>query len=473
MTDIEKATLLKIHTNTLRLLSEVGLVFHDGVSLEILSKSGVRVSDSRAYFTEQQVMQAIDTAGKSFTLRAGNPKYDACINTETLNITPGFGSAMISDLAGNIRASRLDDFIRLSDIVSVSDAFKINGGILAQPCELPGNLAAFAMIYALLKRSDKALLGIAADGKITRDIFGMLEIMFDDFGKTPRLLTMISSMSPLALDKNAAETLRVCAEYSQPVMIAPGPMAGGTGPISLAGNISVANAEILGVNVLAQTICPGLPVIYGFAATTSDMRNMSVSNASPGFLKQARYGAMLAKYYGMPCRSGGGMSDAGGLTAQAGIESALGLFESFSEKANLVMHACGSLHSFNTVNYEKFILDIETVDRLLYYFRELPTDEESLAFDAIQEVIASGSQFMASEHTLARCRIDPWQPMVSLHGRANGEPNEELYKAITAKMDAMLGSYRRPVIDPKTEAALDKYAAERGITEDIIIKVST
>jgi len=468
----EKETIRKIHGNSLRLLSEVGIKFHDDYSLETLRNGGVRVDGSRAYFTEAQVMHALEQTGKSFYLRARNPVYDVRMDTESLYVTPGFGSAMISDLMGAIRSSTLDDFIKISDIISVSDAFSINGGILAQPCELHGDIAAFVMIYALLKRSDKALFGISADEGITRDIFGMLQIMFPDIKSVPRILTMISTFSPLGIDKNAAGTLRVCCEHSQPLVIAPGPMAGGTGPISLAGNISLTNAEILGINVLVQMLSPGLPIVYGFAATTSDMRNMSVSNASPGFLVQARYGALLAKSYGLPCRSGGGMSDAGGLTAQAGVESAMGLFESFSEGANLVMHAVGSLHSFNTVCYEKLILDIETIDRLRYYFSPLPIDDDSLAFDAIREVVDSGSQFMMSEHTLERCRLDPWEPAVSLHGRARGEPNAELYEALNARMEKMLSSYRRPAPDKGVEAALDKYAADHGVAGEIIDKVS-
>ena len=472
ITDNESSALDRIHENTLRILSEIGILFHDDDSLEALSRSGVRVDGGRAYFTEDRVMSAVAMASKSFALHARNPHYNVEMNTEALHVTPAFGSAMIADVTGHTRPSTLDDFIRLSDIVSVADAFDINGGILAQPCDLPGSLSAFAMIYTLLKRSQKALLGISADEATTRDIFGMLEIVFDDFPRLPRVLTMISPMSPLAIDKNAARTLRACAQYSQPVIIAPGPMAGGTGPISLAGNISVANAEILGITVLAQTLCPGLPVVYGFAATTSDMRNMSVCNASPGFMKQAKYGAKLAKRYGFPCRSGGGMSDAGGLTAQAGVESALGLFESFSEGANLVMHACGSLHSFNTVCYEKFILDIETVDRLRYYYADLPADDDALAFDALHEVVQSGGQFMMAEHTLERCRVDPWQPQVSLHGKSRGEPNEELYSSLRNRMARLTESYNRPRMDGAIEQALDKYAAGRGITEEIIRKVS-
>ena len=468
----EKEAVGKIHENSLRLLSEVGIEFHDGASKEILAAGGVKVSGSRAFFTEEQVSEALEKTGKSFTLHARDPKYDVRMDTGSLYATPGFGSAMISDVSGAVRSSTLDDFIKLSDLVSVSGAFMINGGILAQPCELPAGVSALAMIYTLLKRSDKALLGISADAAITRDIFGMLETVFPDFPSVPRILTMISPMSPLAIDKNAAETLRVCALCKQPVIIAPGPMAGGTGPISLAGNISVANAEILGVNVLTQMISPGLPVVYGFAATTSDMRNMSVSNASPGFLKQARYGAMMAKRYGLPCRSGGGMSDAGGLTAQAGVESALGLFESFTEGANLVMHATGSLHSFNTICYEKFVLDVETLDRLWYYYSALPVDDDALAFDAIREVVGSGSQFMMSDHTLERCRVDPWQPVVSLHGRSKGEPNAELYESINDRMEQMLKGYRRPETDESAEAALDAYALGHGLTKEIVRKAS-
>ena len=466
-------TLQKIHDNTLKLLLEIGIAFHDEASLETLAGGGVKISAGRAYFTEAQVLDALDKAAKSFTLRARNPEYDVRMDTSSLYVTPGFGSAMISDVSGATRSSKLDDFIKLCDIVSACDAFKINGGILAQPCELPGKISALAMVYTLLKRTDKALQGISADAEITRDIFKMLEIVFPDFPGEKRILTMISPMSPLGIDKNAAETLRECAINGQPVIIAPGPMAGGTGPISPAGNISIANAEILGVNVLVQLIAPGLPIVYGFAATTSDMRNMSVSNASPGFLKQARYGAMMAKRYGLPCRSGGGMSDAGGLTAQAGVESAMGLFESFSEGANLVMHATGSLHSFNTICYEKFMLDIETIDRMRYYFAELVADEDSLAFDAIKNVIDSGSQFMMSEHTLERCRTDPWQPMVSLHGKARGEPNSELYAELNAGIDRLLKKYRRPEMDAATEAALDKFALERGLTEDIVRQASS
>ena len=249
-------------------------------------------------------------------------------------------------------------------------------------------------------------------------------------------------------------------------------MAGATGPISLAGNVSQANAEFLGINVYAQMVRPGTPVVYGFASTVSDMKNMQASNASPGFVKEAKYGALMAKKYGLACRSGGGMSDASGLTAQAGVESAMSMFESFSEGANLMMHACGSLHSFNTVSFEKFLLDIETFTRMKYYFSDLPCDEDALAFDAIKEAIEDeGGVYITLDHTYERCRIDPWYHQVSVHTNTKGDPNQALYDSIHKRMDALLNSYECPALAPEKRAALDDIMRGLGMKDSDITKV--
>jgi len=356
--------------------------------------------------------------------------------------------------------------------VQSSDAFSINGGILAQPSDIDADISVEAMVYTTLCRSDKALFSVCGGGEQAEHIMEMLRIVFGgDIEKIPCCFNLISTLSPLGITKGTLDTINVCAKNGQPLVIAPGPMAGGTGPISLAGNTSLANAEILATNVYAQLVHPGTPIVYGFAATVSDMKNMNVSNACPGFLKEARYGALLSKKYGLACRSGGGMSNANGLTAQAGVESAMSLFESFSEKANLVMHATGSLHSFNTVSYEKFIMDIETIDRMRYYFSDLPDDDDALAFDAIQEVAEEGSNFITVEHTFERCRMDPWFSTVSVHDNGRGNPNEELYASAQKRIEKVLEEYEYPTLSQEKRDALDAIMRKLGMKEKDIAKV--
>ncbi len=462
-----------IHENTLKILEEIGIAFHSEEVLHFLSENGVKTEGNRAYFTPKQVMDALDAATKEFTVYARNSKYNVNMNTVDLYMTPGYGSPSVCEADGTIRPATFDDFLKLSVIVQESEEFSINGGILAQPCDIDAEISAEAMVYATLCRSDKALFSVCGGKEQAENIMKMMRIVFDgDITDKPCTFNLISPLSPLGVTEGTLDTIRICAENGQPLIIAPGNMAGATGPISIAGNVSLANAEFLGINVYAQMVRPGTPIIFGFASTVSDMRNMQVSNASPGFVKEAKYGSLLAKRYGVPCRSGGGMSDANGLTAQAGVESAMSFYESFQERANLMMHATGSLHSFNTISFEKFILDIETYTRMNYYFNDIPTDEDALAFDAIKEaVFEEDGTFVTLDHTFERCREDPWYSQVSIHKKTTGDPNAALYASCQARIEELLAGYQCPALPEEKRAALDELMRSIGMKDADIARV--
>lgn len=468
----DKEIVEAIHKNTLKILDEIGIAFLDEEALEFMKSKGIRVKGNRAYFTEKQVMDALDVTTKEFTVYARNPKYNVSMNTQDLYMTPGYGSPFICEADGTVRNGTLDDFLKLAMIVQSSDEFSINGGILVQPSDIDPAISAEAMVYSTICRSDKAVFSVCGDGKVAENIMEMMKIVFGgSIENIPCTFNLISPLAPLGLAKNAIETVRVCAENGQPIAICPAPMAGTTGPITLAGNISVANAEILGINVYAQLLRPGLPLIYAFAATVSDMTCMAVSNCCPGFNQESKYASLLAKKYGLPCRSGGGMSNASGVTAQAGVESAMNFFESFSEGANLMMHATGSLHSFMSVSLEKFILDIETYTRMKYYFSDMPADEDALAFDVIKEVIEDDETFITMDHTYEHCRTTPWYPQVSLHKNTTGDPNKALMDSIQARLQKVLDDYECPALPEDVRSKIDDVMRRVGMKESDIARV--
>ena len=148
----------------------------------------------------------------------------------------------------------------------------------------------------------------------------------------------------------------------------------------------------------------------------------------------------------------------------------MSMFESFSEKANLVMHATGSLHSFNTVSFEKFLLDIETYDRMRYYFSELAVDEDALAFDALKEAVEEDETFITADHTFEHCRTEPWNSQVSLHGTSKREPNGELYASIQQRMKEMLDGYQVPALAPEKRSGLDQIMRRLGMKEEDIAR---
>ena len=106
-----------IHKNTLRILEEIGIAFLSESALDLLRKNGVRVEGNRAYFTEKQVMDALDAAVKDFTVYARNAKYNVSMNTEDLYMTPGYGSPSVCEADGTLRPATFDDFLKLAVIV--------------------------------------------------------------------------------------------------------------------------------------------------------------------------------------------------------------------------------------------------------------------------------------------------------------------------------------------------------------------
>ena len=74
----------------------------------------------------------------------------------------------------------------------------------------------------------------------------------EDLLQKPRVITLVSTLTPLQIDEAALNTLLTYAQYNQPVMVTPTVMAGTTGPITLAGTMALANAEALAGIALVQ-----------------------------------------------------------------------------------------------------------------------------------------------------------------------------------------------------------------------------
>jgi trimethylamine--corrinoid protein Co-methyltransferase len=76
------------------------------------------------------------------------------------------------------------------------------------------------------------------------------------------------------------------------------------------------------------------------------------------------------------------------------------------------MHAAGWLEGGLVSCYEKFVMDVELLQMLEHEFTPLEVTEESLAFDAHQEV-GSGGHFLGAAHTLERFRDCFYRPLLS------------------------------------------------------------
>ena len=460
-----KDKLDKIHAASIKILQETGVRLHSPKAVEMVARAGQKTEGDRIYLTEDFIRQQLNLAPSQFVLEARNPEYNMTLGGNNRHYAAGYGCPAIKEADGSLRDALLSDYIKFAKIVHQSPIFKINGGILAQPNEVAPKLASLSMVYAAMLHSDKCLLIVP---EVEEKYIQLLDLCMalwggrDNFTSSPKTLTMISSLSPLQFDKMALDSIMLCAEHGQAMMISPGPMAGATGPASLAGNIALGNAECLAGLVLAQLAKPGTAVIYGLQATTSDLRTGSIAIGTPGYALQAKYCKSMANYYNLPCRCGGGVNDAKEVSAQSGYEAVLPIFTTAQNGVDLIVHSAGILDSWAAISYEKFMCDLDIISMVEYFLRDIEVDDDSLAVDLINEV-GPGGIFLNQKHTRLRARTVPWYPKVAQRGPIGGQRVADvLVENAQKEINRLLSTYQAPAIEPEKMAAMDKVMTTAG-----------
>lgn len=473
MTEVLK----KIHRASVRILEEIGIRLHHPAILEMLANKGVRVEGNTAYFTEKQIKQWVNKAPGRFAVYSRSGDHDMFIGGDNIEYAAGYGTPTIVDPDGRRRPATLDDYLNFVRLVHQIPYFNINGGILVQPSDVSAAQSAAVMMYATLTHSDKCIMGIPGSFAEVDHLMKMVALVFDGvdaLGEQNRVVTMISTLSPLQIDHGALDSMMVCARYRQPMIISPAPATGTTGPVVMAGNISLANAEALAAIAIAQMLRAGTPVIYGLQSNAVDMASGQVSIGSPGYSIQAKYCAQLARMYGLPSRTGGTNTDAKGVSVQSGYEAMMSMLVACQNCVNLIVHSAGILDSYAATSYEQFIVDIEIISMIEYYLADMKTDPEDFAFEIIKQV-GIGGQFLATSHTAKLCRTESWRPRIGLRGKpiVDRTPDQQFMANIEAEIQTQLRNYRQPPMDPSVHFALRRYLEDEvGVDPAILERIA-
>ena len=465
----------KIYDHALLILEEVGIDLKHAGAIALVKENGVRTRGERAFFTRDQICRCIDRAPSAFTLRAANPAFDTRIGEGNNRFVSSYGCPTVYEM-GASRPATLLDYVRFAKLVHQCDHFSINGGILVQPAEIPAERSHLIMLYAAMRTSDKCLMGTPGPEHRMEEIMEMAAILAGgkaQLENAHRILTIISTISPLVLDETALGSILVSARYKQPLIISPGPAAGTTGPIDLAGNIGLATAEALAAIAVAQMARPGVPVIFGLHCFGADMTTANISIGSPAYALQAKYTAKLARMLNLPSRCGGCNTDALCVSPQSGYESMLSMLTACENKVDLIVHAAGVMDSYAAVSYEKWITDVEIMDMVDYYLKALEVNDDTLNIDLVKEV-GPGGHFLTSTDTLKKCRTDSWTPGIGVRGNIDrGMALDLYYRNISTRLRQMLMEYNPPDLDTDLADKLTGFMKARGVPETILTQIDT
>jgi trimethylamine--corrinoid protein Co-methyltransferase len=457
------------------LIETAGIRLHHPELLEMVSDHGIRVSGRKVFFTKAQLTKWLSHAPATFTLHARNPQWNAVIGGNHIeHASSNAGFPYIADPKGIRRPARFTDYLTFLKLVHTTPHFKINGGVMVTPGDLANDDTLYpTLLYATLLHSDKCLFG-GMGGRAESDMtMEMLKAVFDTDTRglidKPRITNLVSTLSPLQFDQKMLDTLMVYAAHGQPVIISPAVMAGSTGPVTLAGAIAVSHAESLVGCALAQIVRKGTPVVYGSATSSADMRTGAFTIGTPESALAVKYCARLARLYHLPSRGGGTLNDAKSLSIQAGYESMMVQMAANLEGINFNFHSAGSLDCYGAMSFEKYVVDLDILERIRYYIKDINTDPDHLALDTVLAV-GHGGEYLTRKHTAEHCRTAPFISDISLKGvlKPGISSDEALLDNITRNIQALLDRYQPPKMETAARTRLDACAGLIGIdTADI------
>ena len=271
------------------------------------------------------------------------------------------------------------------------------------------------MTYALQTLTDKVYMGNVVSGVNARDTIAMGEILFggrEAIEKTPVTISLINCNSPLRWDDRMLESLFEYTAAGQPCVLTPFILMGAMSPVTIPAALVQQIAEALSGIALAQLIRPGAPVIFGSFLSNIDMQSGSPTFGTPESGIGLLCTGQIARHFGLPFRSGGGLTSSQVADAQAGYEALMTMLPTFLAGANWVMHSAGWLEGGLVAGFEKFIVDVEILQMMQAEFTPLEIDDDSLAFGAHEEV-GHGGHFLGAMHTMERFRTCFYRPMLS------------------------------------------------------------
>jgi len=456
----------QIHDTTLRVMEEAGLDFGYDPALKVLAKAGCKVEGRRVFFPPKLVEEMVAKAPSEFTLYGRNPEKDVVIGGDHIAFIPCYGPPFVTDLDRGRRESVMEDYINFVKLSYASRSMDITGGMMAEPNDIPHTRRNAEMMYASMRYSDKPFMGGAIGAEAARETIEMASIVFGGkaaLAEKPRFISILCSRTPLGYDDRMLGAIMEYARAGMPQLISSLSIAGATSPVTLEGTLVVQNAEILAGIVLCQILREGAPVVFSGSSSSAAMRFGTLSIGAPEMAVNTAATAQMARFYGIPSRGGGALSDAKATDAQAGFESMMSQLMATLSGINFVLHSAGILESYITTSYEKFIIDDEICGMCKRIKKGEEIRPEKLAEEIIKQV-GPGGEYLTHKHTFQNFRKEFYAPIMEERNNFiqwTKKGSVSIEKIANQKWKDILAGYEEPSLPENIDQELRAYMEER------------
>ncbi|WP_217576084.1 trimethylamine methyltransferase family protein [Mesorhizobium sp. GbtcB19] len=456
-----------IHDTALRVLEELGIKVLLPEARATYARAGALVDeDSQMVRLGRDIVTAaLATAPKSIQALAGARERDLMLELGSMTFLAGAGAPNVTDLERGRRPGSLAAYEELTKLIQHFDVLHMLCPSI-EPQDIDNRFRHYAVNRAQLTLSDKFPFVFARGTPQVDDSFEMIRLARglsqDEFQAGAYCYTVINTNSPRQLDIPMAQGIIDFARAGQVSIITPFCLAGAMAPITVAGALTLQHAEALAGLTLAQIVRAGSPVVYGSFSSNVDMKSGAPAFGTPEHIKATLGAGQLARFTGLPWRSGGG-SAANISDVQAAHETQFALWGSVLAGATVCIHSAGWLEGGLSVSYEKLITDIEALQTVAELCATTPGDADAIGFEAIAEV-QPGGHFFSAAHTMARYRTAFYEPLVadwSNFGNWTEAGSKTATERATGIWKRILADFQPPQSAAAAVGVLDEFIAKR------------
>ncbi|HCY84316.1 MAG TPA: trimethylamine--corrinoid methyltransferase [Desulfobacteraceae bacterium] len=452
----------KIHEATLTVLETTGMDIKYAPARELYAKAGCKVDGQRVYFPRALVESAARQAPSQFTLHARDSQKNVIIGGDHIAFMPSYGCPFVHCMDQGRRQGTLEDFKNFAKLAYSIPYIDITGGMMTEPNDIPVEKRNAERIYAAMTLSDKPFMGAGTNAEDAEETIEMASRVFGsrkEMMEKPPFISILTSLTPLGFDDKMAGAIMTYAKAGMPFLVSSLSIAGATSPVTLEGTLVVQNAEILGGIVLAQLVREGAPVVFSGSSSAAAMRYGTLSVGAPEMAVNAAATAQMARFYDIPSRGGGGITDAKHVDSQAAYESMMNLQMAVLSGINFVLHSAGVLEGYMTASYEKLIIDAEMCGMCKRIKRGEDISPEKLAVDTIAQV-GPGGEFLTNMHTFKHFKNEIYSPILEEKDNFDAWTKKgslSMETRANAKYKELLQAYEPPQMDAAVQKDLDAY----------------
>lgn len=417
-----KDDLQALHDAALDILADPGMRIMAPALLTALEHGGARVDHTRQVVCFPASLVEETIAGMQADLRRG--RKPILLNGVVSSLSSGpiqakFGGACIEILDWERRVLRGPTRRDLVDLVRLGEAMPevtTVGNPVIYLTEDDGTpveprlqrVKTAALIACYTTKAGATEVWTAQELDYLMEIGEVVRGSREAYLANPCFVTAKETISPLILDEKAGDVLLLLAQRELPTTIIPMPLTGGSAPMSLAANVALCNAEVLGVATAIRCACPEAWVAGGVISGVLDMSSGAASFAAPeAILQDLGIAELHERLYGFDFAIGTGYTDAKYPGAQSVMEKLAKYWASY--QSGRVNYPVGLLNGGKAFSAEQALLDLEAAHWVHEFGKGIAVSPDTLGVDMIRRQ-GIGGYHLNEEYTLQNMRRAVWYP---------------------------------------------------------------